>query len=57
MTITSWLEHAIADAESRQLAALRPLLEALSSSTAILRGADWNLDAADPADHSDADAR
>jgi hypothetical protein len=57
MTITSWLEHAIADAERRQLPALRPLLEALSSSTAILRDADWNLEAADRADHSDADAR
>lgn len=57
MTIASWLEHAIADAERRELAALRPLLEALASSTTILRGADWNLDATDQPDQTGPDVR
>ena len=57
MTIASWLEHVIADAERRQLPALRPLLEGLAASTAILRDADWNLDAADSPARSDADVR
>jgi len=46
MTITAWLEHAIQDAERRNLLALRPLLEALARSTSSLRSADWNVDAA-----------
>ena len=41
MTVDSWLEHAVADAERRGLSALRPLLEALARSTSALRGADW----------------
>ena len=41
MTIDTWLEHAVADAERRGLPALRPLLEALARSTAALRSADW----------------
>ncbi len=46
MKITVWLENATRDAERRGLPALRPLLEALARSTAALRAADWNLDAA-----------
>ena len=34
------------DGERRGLPALRPLLEALARSTAALRAADWNIDAA-----------
>ena len=46
MTIKTWLDIAAQDAERRGLPALRPLLEALARSTAALRSADWNLDAA-----------
>ena len=46
MTVTSWLEYAARDAECRGLPALRPLLEALARSTAALRAARWNLEAA-----------
>ena len=45
MTIDAWLDHAIADATSRGLAELRPLLEALARAMATLRNADWNEDA------------
>ena len=45
MTIKTWLEAAIQDAERRNLAGLRPLLEALARSTSALRSADWNFDA------------
>ncbi|HEU4693533.1 MAG TPA: hypothetical protein VFS23_34455 [Vicinamibacterales bacterium] len=45
--LESWLEGALNDADRRQLPALRPLLEGLSRSTALLREADWNLEAAD----------
>lgn len=45
MTIKSWLEAAIQDADRRNLAGLRPLLEALARSTSALRSADWNFDA------------
>ena len=45
MTIESWLEAAIADAERRGLPALKPLLEALARSTTALRRADFNDDA------------
>ena len=45
MTIKTWLETAIQDADKRNLAALRPLLEALARSTSALRSADWNFDA------------
>jgi hypothetical protein len=44
MTIEDWLEHALRDADRRELPALRPLLEGLARSTAALRAADWNLD-------------
>jgi hypothetical protein len=45
MTIQTWLETAIQDAERRGLPALRPLLETLARSTSALRSADWNYDA------------
>jgi len=40
MTIESWLQAAIADAERRQLPELKPLLEALARATAALRAAN-----------------
>jgi hypothetical protein len=46
MTVKSWLEAAIRDAERRGLTSLRPLLETLARSTSALRSADWNADAA-----------
>ena len=45
MTIKTWLDNAIQDADRRGLTALRPLLEALARSTSALRTADWNADA------------
>lgn len=45
MTIKTWLELAVQDADRRGLPALRPLLEGLARSTAALRLADWNDDA------------
>jgi len=44
MTIDQWLEHALTDADRRELPALRPILEGLAKSTMALRAADWNLD-------------
>jgi hypothetical protein len=46
MTIDSWLQAALADAERRGLPDLEPLLETLAGATRVLRGADWNDDAA-----------
>ena len=43
MTVEAWLAAAIADAERRGLAALKPLLETLGRSTAALRAADDEL--------------
>jgi hypothetical protein len=40
MTIESWLAAAIADAQGRGLAELKPLLETLAASTANLRRAE-----------------
>jgi hypothetical protein len=48
MTIESWLQAAIADAERRGLPELKPILEALGRSTRALRAADFNDDAAGP---------
>lgn len=45
MTIDSWLQAAIADAEKRGIPALKPVLEALAKSTRALRAADCNDDA------------
>jgi hypothetical protein len=46
MTIDSWLQAAIADAERRGLPDLKPLLEALARATKGLRAADFNDSAA-----------
>ena len=40
MTVESWLEAALADAERRRLPELKPLLEALARATAALRAAN-----------------
>lgn len=45
MSIEDWLEAAIADAERRDLPALKPLLEALARAARTLRAADFNDDA------------
>ena len=44
VTIKTWLEAAIQDAERRNLPALRPMLETLARATSALRSADWNAD-------------
>jgi hypothetical protein len=46
-SLQAWLEQSLQDADRRQLPGLRPLLEALSRSTSLLREADWNLEATD----------
>ena len=45
MTIKTWLDAAVQDAERRGLPALKTLLETLARSTSALRSADWNDDA------------
>jgi len=45
MTIDAWLAAAVADAERRGLAELKPLLEALAHTLRALRDADFNDDA------------
>lgn len=45
MTVKTWLDNAVQDAERRGLPALRPMLEALARATSALRSADWNPDA------------
>ena len=45
ITIDSWLQAAIADAEKRGLPELKPLLEGLAQATRALRRADFNDDA------------
>ena len=40
MTIETWLQTALADAERRGLQELRPLLEALAKATAALRASE-----------------
>ena len=58
MTIEQWLEDGKSDAYRRKLPELADLLEALARSTATLRAADWNEDAAadtPPADHASAE--
>jgi hypothetical protein len=44
MTIKTWLDSAIQDAERRGMPALRPMLETLARATSALRSADWNSD-------------
>lgn len=43
MTVDAWLAAAVADAERRGLAVLKPLLETLAKATAALRAADEAL--------------
>ena len=57
MTVKTWLESAIQDAERRGLAPLRPMLEALARATAALRSADWNSDATGESDTTPAHER
>lgn len=45
MTIKTWLDNALQDADRRGLTTLRPLLETLARATSALRTADWNFDA------------
>ena len=45
MTIESWLQAAITDAERRGLPELKPILETLARATNALRAADFNDDA------------
>jgi len=45
LTVQSWLETALADAEARGLIDLKPLLRSLADATTLLRRADWNEDA------------
>jgi hypothetical protein len=45
LTVQSWLETALADAEARGLIDLKPLLRSLADATTLLRRADWNKDA------------
>ena len=52
MTIRTWLDNAVQDAERRGLPALRALLETLARATSALGTADWNVDASGPADHT-----
>ena len=47
MTIDSWLKAALADVERRALPEVKPLLEALTRATQLLREADFNDDASD----------
>lgn len=50
MTIKTWLDSAMQDAERRGLPSLRPLLEHLARATSALRSADWNFDATGASD-------
>ena len=45
MTIAEWLAAARADAETRGLPELPPMLDGLAQATERLRAADWNDDA------------
>jgi hypothetical protein len=54
MDVQAWLQHALADAESRGLAPLKPLLEGLARSTQALRAADRELE--HPASSEDDDS-
>jgi hypothetical protein len=45
MNVDEWLAAAVADAERRGLLDLKPLLEALARSSAVLRSADFNSSA------------
>jgi len=45
MTVDSWLQAALEDAERRGLSDLKQLLETLARATKVLREADFNDDA------------
>jgi hypothetical protein len=45
MTIDTWLQNAIADAERRGMPELKPILETLAKATRALRTADFNVSA------------
>jgi hypothetical protein len=45
MTIDTWLQTALADADRRGLPELKPLLESLAQAMKVLREADFNEDA------------
>jgi hypothetical protein len=55
MTVEDWLRAALADAERRELPALKPILEALARSTAALREAERTIAPANR-HHGEADA-
>jgi hypothetical protein len=57
MTIEQWLEDGRMDAFRRQLPELATLLEGLAKSTAALRAADWNDDAARETPGDDTETR
>jgi hypothetical protein len=42
MTIDTWLQNAIADAERRGLLELKPILETLAKAVNAVRAADFN---------------
>jgi hypothetical protein len=52
MTVKTWLEAAVHDAERRGLIELKPLLEMLARATSALRTAEWNADASGEFDHA-----
>jgi len=49
MNIDAWLQCAVADAERRGLPELKPLLEALAKTVAVVRAADFNVNASSDA--------
>ena len=54
MTVESWLNAAVADAERRGLPELKPILETLARATAALRASALNDHAGPaPTDHAD----
>ena len=53
MKIDVWLQSAVADAERRGLPELKPLLEALAKTVAVVRAADFNQSPATSRQSSD----
>jgi len=45
VTVETWLEGAIADADRRGLPELKPLLETLAKAVTAIRAADFNVNA------------
>lgn len=56
MTVDSWLTAALADADRRDLAELKPLLETLARSTQALRQLDDELRRSDAPEPSGTEA-